>query len=53
MVKITNKVLGPSDSLEKVRDMVEERVRRKKTSADYDKWIAARRKKAMVDIKKD
>jgi len=53
LVKITNKVLGPADGLEKVRDMVEERVRRKKTSADYDKWIAARRKKAMVDIKKD
>jgi hypothetical protein len=53
LVKITNKVLGPAPGLEKVRDMVEERVRRKKTSADYDKWIESRRKKAMIDRKKD
>lgn len=44
--------LGPSPALDgKVREMVEERVRRKKTSAQYDRWITSRRKKAMIDIK--
>jgi len=43
---------GPSPALDgKVREMVEERVRRKKTSAQYDRWIASRRKRAMIDIK--
>jgi peptidyl-prolyl cis-trans isomerase SurA len=52
LVKITKKTYGPSPSLEKVRDMVEERVRRKKTSAQYDKWIESKRKKAMI-VKND
>ena len=30
--------------------MIEERVRKKKTSAQYDRWIEFRRKKAMIDI---
>ena len=42
---------GPSPPLDKVRDIVEERVRKKKTSAQYESWIEARRKKAMIDIK--
>ena len=43
---------GPSPALDgKVREMIEERVRRKKTSAQYDRWIASRRKRAMIDIK--
>ncbi|MEI7908387.1 MAG: peptidylprolyl isomerase [Verrucomicrobiota bacterium] len=43
---------GPSPALDgKVREMIEERVRRKKTSAQYDRWITSRRKKAMIDIK--
>lgn len=51
LVVPTKIVLGPPPPLEgKVRDMVEERVRRKKTSAEYDRWIAARRKKAMIQI---
>lgn len=53
LVKITKKSLGPSPGLEKVRNMVEERVRRKKTSSQYDKWIESRRKKAMIDLKLD
>lgn len=51
LVKITKKVYGPAPGLEKVRPMIEERVRRKKTSVQYDKWIAGLRKKAMIDIK--
>jgi peptidyl-prolyl cis-trans isomerase SurA len=42
---------GPSPPLEKVREMIEERVRKKKTSAQYERWIEARRKRAMVNIK--
>lgn len=42
---------GPSPSLDKVREMIEERVRKKKTSAQYDRWIESRRKKAMIDIR--
>jgi peptidyl-prolyl cis-trans isomerase SurA len=51
LVKPVKKVLGPSPSLEKVRSMIEERVRRKKTSVQYDKWIESRRKRAMIDLK--
>ncbi len=43
--------LGPSPSLVEVREMIEERVRKKKTSAQYDRWIESRRKRAMVDIR--
>jgi hypothetical protein len=32
--------------------MVEERVRKKKTSHQYDRWIESKRKRAMIDIKK-
>lgn len=42
---------GPVPSLGEVRDIVEERVRRKKTSAQYEDWIEKRRKRAMIDIK--
>lgn len=42
---------GPPPPFEKVRDMIEERVRKKKTSAQYDRWIESRRKKAMIDIR--
>lgn len=42
---------GPAPALDgKVREMVEERVRRKKTSAEYQRWIESRRKKAMIQI---
>lgn len=42
---------GPEPGLGEVRDMIEERVRRKKTSARYEDWIEKRRKRAMIDIK--
>jgi peptidyl-prolyl cis-trans isomerase SurA len=51
IVKVTKIDYGPSPPLDKVRDMVEERVRKKKTSAQYERWIESRRKKAMIDIK--
>jgi len=47
-VKIT---FGPAPPLEKVREVIEERVRRKKTSGQYDRWIESRRKRAMIDIR--
>lgn len=42
---------GPAPSLNEVREMIEERVRRKKTSAQYERWIESRRKRAMIDIR--
>lgn len=43
--------LGPSPPLDdKVREMVEQRVSRKKTSAQYEHWIASKRKRAMTVI---
>ncbi|MEI6676751.1 MAG: SurA N-terminal domain-containing protein [Verrucomicrobiota bacterium] len=43
---------GPPPPLDgKVREMLEERVRRKKTHAQYDRWIQSRRKTAMIEIK--
>ncbi len=51
IVKITKKTLGPSPSLNEVSENIEERVRRKKTSAQYDKWIESKRKRAMIDRK--
>lgn len=51
IVKVTKKTLGPAPSLDKVRPMIEERVRRKKTSVQYEKWIEGLRKKAMIDIR--
>jgi len=51
LVKPVTITFGPSPPLEKVREMIEERVRKKKTSAQYERWIEARRKRAMVDIK--
>ncbi|MDP3849958.1 MAG: SurA N-terminal domain-containing protein [Luteolibacter sp.] len=42
---------GPAPPLDKVREMIEERVRKKKTSAQYERWIQSRRKRAMIDIR--
>jgi len=42
---------GPSPPLEKVRDMIGDRVRKKKTSVQYERWIESRRKRAMIDIR--
>ncbi|MEO7100103.1 MAG: SurA N-terminal domain-containing protein [Luteolibacter sp.] len=44
--------LGPAPPLDdKMRDMIEERIKRKKTSVQYERWIESKRKKAMIDIK--
>lgn len=44
--------LGPAPALDnKVREMIEERVRRKKTSQQYERWIESKRKRAMIDIR--
>jgi peptidyl-prolyl cis-trans isomerase SurA len=50
IVKVISKELGPSRPLSdpEIRDMVEESVRRKKTSGSYDKWIAGKRKSAII-----
>lgn len=54
IVKVIKIDYGPSPSLSEpqVRRMVEERVRKRKTSAQYDRWIESRRKRAMIDMKK-
>lgn len=53
IVKVIKIDYGPSPALadDKVRQMIEERVRKQKTSAQYERWIESRRKKAMVNIK--
>ncbi len=51
IIKIIHIDYGPAPTLDKVRDLVEERVRKKKTSAQYERWIESRRKRAMIDIK--
>ncbi len=51
IVKPLNIEFGPSPPLDKVRPMIEERVRKKKTSAQYDRWIKTRRKSAIIDIR--
>ncbi|MBG7606953.1 MAG: SurA N-terminal domain-containing protein [Verrucomicrobia bacterium] len=51
IVKVIEKNLGPAPSLSKVREMIEQRVRRKKTSAQYDRWIKNRRKRSMIEIR--
>ena len=41
--------LGPTPPLDdKLRGVIEERVRRKKTSVQYDRWIESKRKRAMI-----
>lgn len=42
---------GPSPPLSEVRDLIEQQVSKKKTSAQYERWIKSRRKRAMIDIK--
>jgi len=43
---------GPVPAFNTVREQVEERVQRKKTSAQYERWIESRRKRAMIDIRR-
>ncbi len=42
---------GPAPPLSEVRDLIEQRVRVKKTSTRYEEWIEGLRKKALIDIK--
>lgn len=51
IVKVIGKKLGPAPPLGEVRNMIEERVRRKKTAVQYERWIESRRKRSMIDIK--
>lgn len=51
IVQPTKISYGPVPSLGEVRDLIEQRVRRKKTSAQYEEWIEKRRERAMIDIK--
>jgi peptidyl-prolyl cis-trans isomerase SurA len=53
LMKVTKKDLGPAPPLsdKNVRDMVEDRVRRKKTEGEYNSWIEAKRKRAMIQRK--
>ncbi|MDP4848145.1 MAG: peptidylprolyl isomerase [Akkermansiaceae bacterium] len=50
IVKVTGKNLGPSPTLGEVRPMIEQRVQRTKTSAQYERWIEGKRKRAMIEI---
>jgi peptidyl-prolyl cis-trans isomerase SurA len=53
LMKVTKKDLGPAPPLsdKNVREMVEDRVRRKKTEGEYNSWIEAKRKRAMIQRK--
>lgn len=42
---------GPVPAFNTVREQVEARVRAKQTSAQYERWIESRRKRAMIDIR--
>jgi peptidyl-prolyl cis-trans isomerase SurA len=51
IVRSTKKMLGPAPPLSQVREQIEERVRRKKTSVQYERWIETRRQRAMIEIR--
>ncbi|MGL4400578.1 MAG: peptidylprolyl isomerase, partial [Luteolibacter sp.] len=52
IVKPTKIEFGPSPPLDdKIREMVEQRVSKKKTSEQYERWIKSKRKRAIIDIK--
>jgi len=51
IVKPTKITFGPVPSLSEIRNIVEERVRRKKTSVQYERWIESRRKNAIIVMK--
>jgi hypothetical protein len=44
-------VQAPPPPLSEVRDMIEDRVRTKKNSATYEKWIEKKRKSVMIEKK--
>ena len=51
IVKIIQITPGPVPPLSEVKENVEERVRRKKSSAAYEKWIESKRRSAMIEKK--
>lgn len=51
IVKVISKNLASPPPLSEVRSMIEDRVRRKKTSQKYETWIESLRKRAMIDIR--
>lgn len=51
LVKISKISPGPAPALAEVREMVEERVRTKKNSVAYEKWIEGKRRTAMIEKK--
>lgn len=51
VVKIGKITPGPSPPLSEVREQVEERVRTKKSSAAYEKWMENKRRTADIKIK--
>lgn len=42
---------GPPPPFEKVRELMEENVRKQKSAVQYERWIEVRRKRAMVDVR--
>lgn len=51
VVKITKIAQGPYPPLSEVRDMIEDRVRTKKNSAAYQKWITSKQRAAIIEKK--
>jgi len=51
VVQVIRIEYGPVPSLEQVREAIEQRVSRRKTSAQYERWMESRRKRAMIDIR--
>jgi peptidyl-prolyl cis-trans isomerase SurA len=51
IVKIVQISPGPVPPLSEVKENVEERVRRKKSSVAYEKWIESKRRSAMIEKK--
>jgi peptidyl-prolyl cis-trans isomerase SurA len=51
VIKVLARELGPAPAFAKVRDLMEERVRRKKSATRYDAWMAGLRKRAWIEKK--
>lgn len=51
LIKVLERKLGPPPEFSKVREVVEERVRRKKSAARYDRWMEGLRKRAWIERK--
>jgi len=53
IVKLLKIEYGPTEPLSnpKMRELIEERVRKQKSGAQYEKWIESKRRQAIIDIK--